>query len=411
MHAVILIVFVLTYVGMAIGRVPGLRLDRTGIALFAVAALLASQAVDPAFVGAAVEPVTLLLLFGLMIVSAQLAMSGFYDWVAARITESHLAPQRLLALTIAISGGLSAVLVNDIVVFAMTPLLVTGLNRRGLDPRPYLLGIAAASNAGSAATIIGNPQNILIAAVGDIGFWEFFRVCALPATVSLGVAYVVIARLWRVELSVPMLPARATTADENRADREQIIKGLVAVGALIVWFSLGLPREVGALAAAALLLASRKLATRGVLAMVDWPLLVLFACLFVVTGAVAATGAADGFLGWLQVRGLLPDRLTVLTPLSLVLSNAIGNVPAVVLITTFWSEASEGVLIALALLSTLAGNLLIVGSIANLIVAERAAASGVRLGFVAFARAGIPITLITTVLAVAWLALLGVIAI
>ena len=405
MPAVILVVFALTYIGMAFGRVPGLKLDRTGIALLAVAVLLVSTAVDPAFVGAAVDPPTLLVLFGLMVVSAQLGQSGFYAECVARIVRSQLTPPRLLGLTILVAGGLSAVLVNDIVVFVMTPLLIAGLGRRGLDPRPFLLGLAAASNAGSAATIIGNPQNILIATVGDIGFWKFFFVCAPAAAGALLVTYVVIARLWHVELSAGIRP---TEPEAVNSDREQIIKGLAAVAILVFWFSAGLPREVGALVVAALLLASRKVASRATLAEVDWHLLVLFACLFVVTGAVAASGAAGNIVAWLAGHGVLPDRLAVLAPLALVLSNTIGNVPAVVLLTTFWTDAGENVLIALGLLSTLAGNLLIVGSIANLIVTERAAALGVRLTFRDFARAGVPITALTMVFAVAWLAFVGV---
>ncbi len=128
-----------------------------------------------------------------MVVSAQFAQSGFYAACADRIVRSPLSPQRLLAVTIAVSGGLSAVLVNDIVVFAMTPLLVAGLRARRLDPRPYLLGLAAASNAGSAATVIGNPQNILLGQLGDLGFWRFVGVCGLPAALSLVVVYGVVA--------------------------------------------------------------------------------------------------------------------------------------------------------------------------------------------------------------------------
>jgi Na+/H+ antiporter NhaD/arsenite permease-like protein len=404
MPVVILAVFALTYVGMAVGRVPGLQLDRAGMALLAVAVLLASGAVDPAFVGAAVDPPTLLVLFGLMVVSAQLGHSGFYAECAARIVRSPLSPTRLLALTIAAAGTLSAVLVNDIVVFAMTPVLVAGLTRRGLDPRPFLLGLAAASNTGSAATVIGNPQNILIATVGGIGFWEFFVLCAPVALAALLVSFLVIRRVWRGELSAGALPVAAEAVTSNR---QQIGKGLAVTAALIVWLGAGLPREVGALFAAALLLASRKLSSRAALAAVDWQLLVLFAGLFVVTGAVTAAGTAATFVDWLAVHGLLPDRLAVLAPLALALSNTVGNVPAVMLITTFWANAPDGALIALALLSTLAGNLLVVGSIANLIVAERAAAVGVRLGFGDFARTGLPIALLTMALAVVWLALTG----
>ena len=406
MPALTLTVFILTYVGMAIGRVPGMRLDRTGIALVAVAVLLGAGAIDTAFVGHAADAPTLLLLFALMVVSAQIEHSGFYAACARRIVAARIGARGLLALTIAVAGGISAVLVNDIVVFAMTPLLATGLGGRGLDPRPFLLGLAAASNAGSAAMVIGNPQNILIAQVGHLDFWSFFAVCAVPAIVALGVAYVVIARQWREEL-VTVRSVTVRVGTNEVLDRQQIAKGVVATLAVIVWFSLSLPREVGAIAVAALLLASRKVASRTILSAIDWQLLVLFACLFVVTAAVAQSGAGDALLDWLAQRDLWPDRLAVLLPLALVLSNTIGNVPTVVLIATFWTDAAPGALIALALLSTLAGNLLIVGSIASLIVAERAATVGVILGFRDFVRAGVPITLVTMVFAALWLVATG----
>ena len=405
MPSLIPVVFVLTYVGMALGRVPGLRLDRTGIALLAAAILLGAGAVDTAFIGRAADAPTLLLLFALMVVSAQLGHSGFYAACAQWIVVSRLGPHGLLALTVAVAGVLSAVLVNDIVVFAMTPLLVAGLSRRGLDPRPFLIGLAGASNAGSAATVIGNPQNILIAQVGQLDFWSFVAVCAPPASVALAIVYAAVAVQWRRELAI--VNRVTVDAAPPEGDRQQVAKGLVATAAILIWFSLGLPREIGALAVAALLLASRKVASRTILSAVDWHLLVLFACLFVVTAALAETGAGAAALAWLLEHGLWPDRLTVLAPLALALSNTIGNVPAVVLITAFWTDAGPGALLSLSLLSTLAGNFLLVGSIANLIVAERAAAARVRLGFADFARAGIPMTLVSMAVAVAWLLATG----
>ncbi len=406
MNVLVLATFLFTYAGMAVGRLPGLRIDRAGIALIAVAILLAGGAIDTGFLARAVDAPTLVLLFGLMVVSAQFAHSGFYAACADRIVRSPLSPRGLLAVTVAVSGGLSAILVNDIVVFAMTPLLVVGLRQRRLDPRPFLLGLAAASNVGSAATVIGNPQNILLGQLGDLGFWRFVGVCGVPAVLSLVVVYAVIAWLWRAALQ-----AGAGVPEPGAApaiDRWQVTKALLATTAVIVLLSTPVPREVGVLAIAALLLASRHTSSRAMLAAVDWPLLLLFACLFTVTAAMADTGLVAGALAWLEDAGYAPTRLGVIAPMALLMSNTIGNVPAVVMLTALWPDLSTGALYALALLSTLAGNFLIVGSIANLIVAERAQAAGVRLSFADFARAGMPITVVTMVLGVGWLAATGV---
>jgi Na+/H+ antiporter NhaD/arsenite permease-like protein len=164
-----------------------------------------------------------------------------------------------------------------------------------------------------------------------------------------------------------------------------------------------LPRATSVLIVAGLLLVSRRLATRRILGHVDWHLLALFAGLFVVTQALAATALPQALLRDLVAAGLTPDRTAVLAPIALVGSNVIGNVPAVVLLLSILPPLPEGVLYGLALLTTLAGNLLIVGSIANIIVVERARASGVELGFLAHARSGVPMTLISLAAAAAWL--------
>jgi Na+/H+ antiporter NhaD/arsenite permease-like protein len=189
--------------------------------------------------------------------------------------------------------------------------------------------------------------------------------------------------------------------------RNPTIKGAAALAALLVLFTTPLPRETGGLAIAALLLATRKFTSRSMIAAVDWPLLLLFVCLFGITGALADTGLPWTVISGLQEAGLLPDNLAVLTPLTLLMSNTIGNVPSVILLLQVWPNPAQGALYALALLSSLAGNLLLVGSLTNLIVVERAAAFGVRVTFADYARAGVPITLISMGFAVFWLAWTG----
>lgn len=397
----IIAVFAVTYIGMALGRVPGLRLGRTGVALLAVVVLLAFGGLDVEALWRAQDAPTLLMLFALMILSGQLGAAGFYDLCARRITLTAASPSVILFITVIVSGVLSAVLANDIVVFAMTPMLCRGLAARGLDARPFLLGLAGGSNAGSAATLIGNPQNILIGEAGALDFWHFLAVCGPPAGIALVLVFISVRIVWRAELAVSStVPAALPMPD---ADNGQIVRGLLAVLVLIGLFATPLPRAASALALAALLLLSRGKQSRALFSAVDGNLLVLFACLFAVTAAFAGTGLGADALAWLAGIGLLPDSLQVMAPLALVLSNGIGNVPAVILIIAVWPDASSGALYGLALLSTLAGNLFLVGSMANLIVAERAKAAGVRISFADFAKAGVPMTLASMAVAVLWL--------
>lgn len=405
MPLLILTIFALVYLGMALGRFPGLMIDRTGIALLGAVVLVLAGAVPGKGVANAVDFPTLFILLGLMILSAQFELAGFYGWCAVRLAQAEQSPLVLLGLVVLVGGGLSAVLANDVVVFAMTPLLCTGLVARGLDARPYLIALAGAANAGSAATIIGNPQNILIGQLGGLDFWPFMAACAVPAALGMGCVFATVALVWRGRLAlagavpVPLAPPEL--------DLWHLKKALVATLLLLVCFATPLPQEEGVLAVAAALLVSRRFASRRMLGLVDWHLLVLFAALFIVTFALARTGIPGDMVAGLAAGGWPLDRLSVLAPLSLLASNSIGNVPAVLLLMQVWPNPPDGALYALAVLSTLAGNLLLLGSLANLIVVERAAASGVPLSFAEHARCGVPMTLSSLALAMGWLWVMG----
>jgi Na+/H+ antiporter NhaD/arsenite permease-like protein len=404
----ILAIFALTYVGMAIGRVPGLRTDRAGLALVAAVLMIVITGADLRRTAEWVDLSTLALLFGLMVLSAQFGICGFYDYCADRITHAPGSPQRLLAITIGVTAVLSAVLTNDIVTFAVPPLLCLGLQARRLNPIPYLIGLAAAANIGSAATVIGNPQNILIGQVGQLDFWRFLAICGVPALAGLGVIQAVVCWQWRGRWQLPE-PARAAAATAPALHRWALVKAIAITGALLVAFGIGVPRDLAALFAAAALFMSRRVETRALVGAVDWSLLMLFAGLFVVTGVVADLPQTQTLFRDLVDQGLLPDRLTVLAPLTLAMSNTIGNVPSDIMLLQVWVQPPQEALYALALLSTFAGNLLLTGSLANLIVAERAASVGAGLPFLAHARAGIPITLLTCAIAGLWLWLIGVV--
>ena len=404
MTSLSVIVFVLVYLGMAIGSVPGLALERTGVALIGLIVLLASGDLTMAEAGAAIDMPTIALLFALMILSAQFELSGFYGLVAARVTHAARNPKTLLFAIIVVTGVLSAILTNDVVVFALTPLICAGLMAQGFDVRPYLVALAGAANAGSAATLIGNPQNILIGQAGGLDFWSYLLVALPPVLLSLAAVYGVVLLTWRGSLSALVTPASAA---RPAVDRYQLGKGILAVMVLIGLFLTPLPRELSALAVAGFLLLSRKLSSREMIGAADWHLLLLFVCLFGVTAAFAKTGLAQYGLQSLAAYGLVPERLTVMTPLMLAASNSIGNVPTIILLLSIVPDFSHGTLTGLALLSTFAGNLLLTGSLCNIIVAERAAVAGARLSFMDFARSGIPMTVISMAAAVFWLWLIG----
>src|SRR5499433_1163726 len=208
MHAaIVLLILILTYIGMAAGRIAWLRVDRTGIALLAAIALLASGQMTLDDFGSAVDLPTLAFLFAMMIISAQFAESGFIDLCARTITETRRGETILLAWTVAIGGGLSAVLATDILIIAIVPLLIAGGQSRGLDPRPLVIALAAATNAGAAATLIGNPQNILIGSLGRLDFWTFLTIGVVPAMFTLVAVFLVIWLQWRTRITRTVLAA------------------------------------------------------------------------------------------------------------------------------------------------------------------------------------------------------------
>lgn len=399
----VLAVFTAVYAGMALGRWPGLSIDRTGIALLGAITLYLAGVVDGPRILAAIDFPTLLLLFGLMVLSSQFAASGFYAWCSARVAATPAGPLWLLAITVATGGALSAVLANDVVVFAMTPMLCLGLMHRGLDPRPFLIALASAANVGSAATIVGNPQNILIAQVGGLDFLPFLAVCGPPALAGLVVVHLVVAAVWRHRFELPPASGPRGPQTAPSIDRRAMRKALTYLAILLAVLVSPLPHAEGAVVVAGGLLISRSLATRQMLGQVDWHLLVLFASLFVVTAALGDTGLPAALVADLAARGLPLHELPILAPLAVVGSNSIGNVPLVVLLLAVFGHPDPATFYALALISTLAGNLLLIGSLANIITVERAQEVGVTVGFREHAACGVPITAVTLAIAIAWL--------
>jgi Na+/H+ antiporter NhaD/arsenite permease-like protein len=399
-----LVVFALVYLGMLLGRLPRLGLDRTGVALLGAMALVVAGELDLERAAAAVDLPTIARLFGLMVVSAQLRLGGFYTRVTRLLVELELGPAALLLALVFGVGALAAVFSNDVVCLAVAPVLIDVCRRRSLDPLPFLLGLACAANVGSAATLIGNPQNMLIGETLDLSFARYLTLAAGPTVLGLGITWAVLARQSRGRWTLAPPPAAPGAPNEPRFDRWQTTKGLLVVGALLVLFlAAPWPRELVTLAAAGVLLTSRKLHSREMLGQVDWQLLVLFVGLFVVNDAFQSTGTPEIAVERLAAAGIDATSPAWLFAIVAVLGNVVSNVPAVMLLLPFATHPLAGPVLAIS--STLAGNLILVGSIANLIVADAAARAGVPFDWRRHARAGVPVTLLTLLVAALWLRL------
>ncbi len=417
-------IFAVVYLGMFLGGLPRLKLDRSGVALLGAIAIVATGALDTAAAAQAVDLPTILLLFAFMVVSAQMRLGGFYTAVTRGVAAASSSPIRLLGALLAVAAALSAVFSNDVVCLAMTPVVARICLQRGLPPVPFLVGLACAANIGSAATLIGNPQNMLIGSVLRLDFATYTAQALPPVVLSLLVLWATLA--WLLRRAPAVSPASTTRPrsgqdplaqpdsldaaggtssalpPENAPafDRWQTAKGLtVATALLVVFLFTDWPREVAALAGAGVLLLSRRFHSSHVLGFVDWELLVLFVGLFVINHAFETTGLAAQAVGWLAAQGVHLAEPGPLFVAGVALSNLVSNVPAVMLLLPH--VASHEAATLLALVSTFAGNLLLVGSIANLIVVDLAKKSGIDIGWREHAKIGAPLTLVT--LPIVWL--------
>jgi Na+/H+ antiporter NhaD/arsenite permease-like protein len=398
---VVAVVFALVYLGMVLGGLPKLKLDRTGVALLGAIAIVGLGVLTPEAAARAIHLPTILLLFSFMVISAQMRLGGFYGAVTRRIAALQVGPGALLGVVIAVVAVLSAVFSNDIVCLAVAPVLAEACIRRRLDPVPYLLALACAANIGSAATLIGNPQNMLIGSVLQLSFSGYLLDALGPVLLGLLALWAIL--LWQQRASVPLATTAVTDTEGPAFDRWQTIKGLAVAGVLMaVFLFTDTPHEVAALIGAGVLLLSARFHSSKVMGLIDWELLILFMGLFVVNHALELTGLTQQAVAWLAERGVRLQEPGPLFVATLALSNLVSNVPAVMLLLPLADGPQAGA--TLALVSTLAGNLLIVGSIANIIVVDAARRSGIVIDWRRHARTGVPVTIATLAICAGWLA-------
>ncbi len=395
-----LLLIIATIIGVAIGRYPFLRMNRATIALTGATALIATGAIGLEEAYGALDLNTIVLLFAMMILNYNLRRAGFFQLVANRVIHHAHTQRQLLAYVILASGILSAIFLNDTIVLVFTPLVLDisfALNQR---PQPYLVALVMAANIGSVATIIGNPQNMLIGISSGIPFTVFTAYLIVPALAGLVVIWVVIMVVYRRDFGARLVKEPVVAeAPDNRL----LNKSMVATAVMLVGFVVGLPIPLAALIGAALLLISRRLEPEAVFREIDFSLLVFFASLFVVTGAIRTAGFSEQIFAVAQP--IAERGVVALSAVGLVLSNLVSNVPAVLLFRPLIPEFANPTQawLTLSLSTTMAGNLTLLGSVANLIVAETARQRGVALSFREYLRAGPIVTLASLALGIAWL--------
>jgi Na+/H+ antiporter NhaD/arsenite permease-like protein len=399
------LIFFGSYFVFALGKFPWMKIDRPGAAIIGGVLMVAFRIVGAPEALASIDFSTIVLLFSMMLVAANLRLAGFFDgiteWSIARLHPHHLLPTVIFA-----TGLLSAFLVNDIVCLVLTPLVVHMTRRLGIAPVPYVVAVATASNIGSTATITGNPQNMLIGSLAGISYLDFIVHLGPVAIAGLFVNWAVLHWVY-LPGSMDRVPvAQVLSAPEFQHERVRK-KPVVVLVIVLAGFLAGVPAAMMAAIGAALLLITRTVDPRTVYDEVDWGLLVFFVGLFVIVGGAERAGLTRSLLEPIAAWNL--HRLPVFVTATAVLSNVVSNVPAVMLLRTLvpaFPDPHQGWL-ALAMSSTLAGNLTITGSVANIIVVERALAEGVHLGFREYFRVGAPVTVATLILGSIWLQLIS----
>ena len=385
-------IFLAVYLVLAIGRLPGFRVDRTGACIIGASLMIAFGVLNFDQAYAAINYDTVILLFGVMIVVANLRLSGFFAAVAEWVVEHAHRPVVLLAAIVFVAGFFSAFFVNDTMCLVLTPLVLEITRQLRRNPMPYLLAVAMAANIGSVATITGNPQNMMIGSFSGIHYRTFAAALSPVALVGLVITVVVIAAIYHREFRLQ--EKVALERRPVRVSRVLMWKSLAVSAGMIVFFFAGWPVPKVALMAGALLLVTRRVKPERVYREIDWSLLVLFIGLFIVVAGVEKTSLpGDLFRATGQFH---LERVPVLSVFAALLSNVVSNVPAVLVFKPFIDHMSDPARswLTLAMSTTLAGNLTILGSVANLIVVQRARHE-VRIGFWEYFKVGAPLTVLT----------------
>lgn len=395
------IIILLALMGIATGSYPNFRMNRATIALVASTALIIIGAItlDQAF--KAIDINIIVLIFSMMILNINLRLSGFFNIITSKIISLAKTPKQLLLLIIFSSGLLSSIFLNDTIVIMFTPLIISVVTILKRNPIPYLVALATSANVGSVATIVGNPQNMIVGILSKITFTQFALKLTPIALIGLIIIWVVIALVYKSEFGNEKFSAGIQP--EYRVYRPLLIKSTIILGIMLITFNIGFPIALSALGGASFLLITRRVKPERVFIEIDWSLLIFFSGLFIITHTLNEYFISKYFQ--LNKTIFSGNMVFDLSLVSAALSNLISNVPAVLLISRALLKINNtsNLWLTLAMSSTFAGNLTLLGSVANLIVAESAKRQGIKLGFWEYLKAGIPITIITMILGIIWL--------
>jgi len=393
------VIFIGSYLVFALGKFPGLKIDRPGAAIIGAVGMVAFRIVQPADTLRFIDFPTVVLLFAMMLIVGTLHLVGFFEWNAGMVLR-RLKPSRLLPAVIFTSGVLSAFFVNDIMCLVMVPFVLSITRKLQVKPMPYLLAVATGSNIGSVATITGNPQNMLIGSSSGIGYRDFLLHLGPVAVFGLLLDWMILH--WfhmrdkepAAELGdgIPVPPLELS----------RLSKPAVVVSGVVIAFFAGVPPAMAAASGAAVLLITRTIEPRKLYEEVDWGLLVFFVGLFLIVGGAQNAGIVGDLLHIAEYWNL--HKLGAFTIAVALVSNIVSNVPAVMLLKSMVPAFSNPhtAWMVLAMASTLAGNLTITGSVANIIVVE-SAKPDTKISFWDYFRVGLPITVTTLAFGWAWL--------
>ncbi len=456
-------ILVFSYVAFSIGRVPWFRTDRLAASFIGGALMVTVGGLSMEKAQLAVDGATLTLLFGMMVISASLEISGAFGLLARWLTARVRTPLGLAAVISGVSALLSAFLINDVVCLALTPLVLAITRRLGCDPKPHLLALATASNIGSVATITGNPQNMLIGSVSRIPYTRFTLLMLAPvALAALAINFAFLYAVHRKALRAPFEPrslrtptprpsssgeptprhagssnaaptprpssssaatstpiprsvraARDGAAPKRRSPEERqlvykrwVYKGSIVTGLVVIAFLWSVPPAMAALGGAIAILLTRAVNPERVYKRIDFGLLALFVGLFVIVAGVERIGLGERLLHALSFMSL--ESTFGLTVTTAIVSNVVSNVPAVMVLKSVVLHLPDPQTswLVLAMSSTLAGNLTLAGSLATIIVVERAKRR-CKITFWDFMKVGAPSALLSLLLGAAWLHLVS----
>jgi len=397
-----LIIFIFTYIIIATQNIPKVHINRPAGALLGAVAMVLFGVISIKEAYAAIDLDIILFILGMMIIVAYAEVSGFFEIAENFILEKAKTASSLLLFLIFSSGLLSSLFMNDTICLILTPIVLRLTHKTNLNPVPYLIALATSSNIGSVMTIIGNPQNMLIGLYSKIPFLEFLRILAPITIIGLTLNFFVIRAIYKKEITNKPISVKEKDP-KSTIQKELLVISLIAVILLLVFLSLGFSPPAVAMTLACFLILAGATKPRKALEQIDWTLLLFFSGLFIVMKAVGKSGITTAIFNY--VRYYFSDGKMVqvlnLSIGSTVLSNIVSNVPAVMLFSHLFANLADSKLIwlTLAMSSTLAGNLTIIGSVANIIVFE-SAKDKVRVGFFEYLKVGLPLTLITLILGI-----------